>query len=163
MKSVILVLMVISSLMVKSQDNFIIEGKGLVGVVELGMSKEEVVAVLGKTDKCELITRKVNITWSDGVTKDSKCKQRKKVKNIHCNNAYGLRIIFEKGNVNKIILSTDKYHTSGGIKVGSTREEVLKIYGGKSDAVRLWYDKLGIAFHFDNKEKVVGIEILNVQ
>ncbi len=140
-----------------------VEARGIPGLVELGMTKSKVRRNLGPSEKCILVNKEVYRTWSEGVVDLKIDTTIAKHRNIYCYPVTGLRVIFRSGRVYRIEVSSTSYRTPTGIGLGSSREEVQRIHNITSDAPRLWFHRLGIAYHFNGEGIVRMIEVLTPQ
>lgn len=82
-------------------------------------------------------------------------------RNLHRYKEEALGLIVYGGRIEGMILETGDFITPDGIKVGSSRAEVLKAFGrtNRTEPERLWYDVRGIGFWFQG-DRVRQIQVV---
>jgi hypothetical protein len=127
----------------------ILPGKS-VGSINLGMSEPDVVRAWGPPERTE--------QSPDGVALYDYGEKQ------------GVGIFVAGNRVAQIMVVTQDWTTTNGIKVGATRPEVLAFYGrpdaefkGENrDEYRFWYKRQGIVFTFKDRA-VAGITVVPVE
>jgi hypothetical protein len=73
-----------------------------------------------------------------------------------------LGLVVCAGRIEGMILETGDFITREGVKVGSSRAEVLRVYGRtfRSEPERIWYDVRGIGFWFQG-DRVRQIQVVS--
>ena len=74
----------------------------------------------------------------------------------------GVRVVVLAGRIQGVILETGDFITREGVKVGSTRAEVLRVFGTtfRTEPERIWYDIRGIGFWFQG-DRVRQIQVVS--
>jgi hypothetical protein len=139
----------------------IIEGNGIKSFINLGDQKKSIRKRFGKTDKCKVTISHVRLDcWGDGSRAYNKTKtENKRYHNFYCYKDLDLKIAFKKRRVSSIYIANNKYTTTKGATIGTYRKTILRIYGGESDSPIVRYADQGLAFAFDEEDKVIEIWI----
>ena len=76
----------------------------------------------------------------------------------------GLGLVVLEGRIQGVILETGDFITREGVKVGSTRAEVLRVFGStfRAEPERIWYEVRGIGFWFQG-DRVRQIQVVSGQ
>lgn len=84
-----------------------------------------------------------------------------KDRQLHVYKEEAVSLVVYGGRVEAIILETGDFITREGVKVGSTRAEVLKAFGRiyRTEPDRIWYDVRGIGFWFQG-DRVRQIQVV---
>jgi hypothetical protein len=164
MRFIHFIFIVIWSISAYPQDQVIISGVGVQDVVEIGMRRSQVRKQFGRTDECTLISSYWrNNCWGDGTVESSSDTIVKRTNQIYCYDELGLRIIFSKGRVARIITHSPAHVSDTGIRIGDSRETVQRVHATESDAPRLWLHKLGLLYQFNGDGVVEAIEVYKLR
>ncbi len=83
---------------------------------------------------------------------------------LHSFKEEGLGLVVLEGRIQGVILETGDFITREGVKVGSTRAEVLRVFGStfRAEPERIWYEVRGIGFWFQG-DRVRQIQVVSGQ
>ena len=154
------------------------EGFGVDNIVFMNEAKENLIKKNTQSNKCKIIEGKFYKIDGEGYFDERKVVY-KEVKDRHCYNRLGFNVNFKEDKVSKIVFESKDYITTKGIKIGDKQKIVRDKYGNdfrasffefpiftskkKINKLGLkalgfnmeYYDKLGIAFVYDKKNKYV--------
>lgn len=165
LKTTVIIIILLFPIKVFCQTEFdslnIVEGTGT-NIFFIGETRKLLKTKVGRGDKCEGWQGEIKRNETNGSYIDSRSKKKKIWKNFYCYDSLGVTVLLKKGRVNFITFKSLRLKTLKGISIGSTRQEVLKVYGGDFDSPRIVYWKSGVAFIFED-DKVKEIQVFKSQ
>lgn len=142
--------------------HLVIEGQGVIGVIELNFKRRLIKRKFGRTEKCYGVVGSFVLDESEGIINDTRRTLYRRWRNLYCYPDLGLEILFLRNRVNSMYFKSKNFVTQNGISVGDTRAKMWAIYGGEGDSPKVIYYDLGIAFVFKN-DVIQEIEVFKAQ